>query len=224
MTPSFTSDDVDIIEKQTPFRGYFRVDRYRLKHRLFEGGWSQEVSREIFERGHAVTALLFDPDLDRLVFIEQFRVGAFFALASPWFDDGFSPWLLECIAGIIEEGETPEQVARREAVEETGCEITDIVPVCHYLVSPGGSTESVFVFCGRVDSEHAGGIHGITEEQENIRVFAVPVDEALDWLDGGRIDNAMTLIALQWFKLNHEGLRARWLGLEQADTTPGGAA
>lgn len=213
MTPSFTSDDVDIIEKQTPFRGYFRVDRYRLKHRLFEGGWSQEVSREIFERGHAVTALLFDPDLDRLVFIEQFRVGAFCALASPWFDDGFSPWLVECIAGIIEEGETPEQVARREAVEETGCEITDIVPVCHYLVSPGGSTESVFVFCGRVDSSAAGGIHGITEEQENIRVFAVPVDEALDWLDGGRIDNAMTLIALQWLKLNHEGLRARWLGL-----------
>ena len=220
MTPTFTNDDVDVIDKQTPFRGYFQIDHYRLKHRLFEGGWSQELSREIFERGHAVTALLFDPDLDRLVFIEQFRVGAFCALASPWFDDGFSPWLVEFIAGIIEDGETPEQVARREAVEEANCEITDMVPVCHYLVSPGGSTESVFIFCGRVDSEHAGGIHGITEEHENIRVFAVPVDEALNWLDEGRIVNAMTLIALQWFKLNHEWLRARWLGREQADYTP----
>ncbi len=220
MTPSFTGEDVDIIEKQTPFRGYFRIDHYLLKHRLFEGGWSQEMSREIFERGHAVTALLLDPDLDRLVFIEQFRVGAFCALSSPWFEDGFSPWLVEFIAGIIEEGETPEQVARREALEEANCEITDMVPVCHYLVSPGGSTESVFVFCGRVDSENAGGIHGITDEQENIRVFTVPVDEALDWLDQGRIANAMTLIALQWFKLNYEGLRARWLGRDQADSSP----
>ena len=224
MTPTFTSDDVDIIEKQNPFRGYFRIDHYRLKHRLFEGGWSQEMSREIFERGHAVTALLFDPDRDRLVFIEQFRVGAFCALASPWFDDSFSPWLVECIAGIIEEGETPEQVARREAVEEAGCEITDIVPVCHYLVSPGGSTESVFVFCGRVDSSAAVGIHGIVEEQENIRVFTVPVAEALSWLDEGRFANAMTLIPLQWFKLNHDGLRARWLGREAADSGPKGAS
>ena len=224
MTPSFTSDDVDIIEKQTPFRGYFRIDHYRLKHRLFEGGWSQEISREIFERGHAVTALLFDPDLDRLVLIEQFRVGAYCSLASPWFDDSFSPWLVECIAGIIEEGETPEQVARREAVEEAGCEITDIVPVCHYLVSPGGSTESVFVFCGRVDSSAAVGIHGIIEEHENIRVFSVPVIEALHWLDEGRIANAMTLIALQWFKIHHEGLRARWLGLEVADSITKGAS
>ena len=224
MTPPFSKDDVDIIEKQTPFQGYFRIDRYRLKHRLFEGGWSQEISREIFERGHAVTALLFDPDRDRLVFIEQFRAGAFCALASPWFDDSFSPWLVECIAGIIEEGETPEQVARRETVEEAGCEITDIVPVCHYLVSPGGSTESVFVFCGRVDSENADSIHGVIEEQENIRVFTVPVTEALHWLDEGRIANAMTLIALQWFKLNHDGLRARWLGREAADSPPEGAS
>ena len=220
MTPSFTGEDVDIIEKQTAFRGYFRIDHYRLKHRLFEGGWSQEMSREIFERGHSVTALLLDPDLDRLVFIEQFRVGAFCALSSPWFEDGFSPWLVEFIAGIIKEGETPEQVARREAVEEANCEITDMVPVCHYLVSPGGTTESVFVFCGRVDSSAANGIQGISEEHENIRVFSVPVDEALDWLDKGSIANAITLIAMQWFKLNHEGLRARWLGPEQAEPGP----
>ena len=220
MPPPFSRDDVDVIEKLTPFQGFFRIEKYRLKHRLFEGGWSREMSREIFERGHAVTALLFDPDRDSFVFIEQFRPGAFCALSSPWFEDGFSPWLVECIAGIIEEGETPEQVVRRETVEEAGCEIIDIVPVCHYLVSPGGSTESAFVFCGRVDSSTAGGIHGIVEEHENIRVFTVPVAEAMKWLDEGIITNAMTLIALQWFKLNHEGLRARWLGLEQADGNP----
>ncbi len=205
-----TRDDVEIIDKTTPFEGYFRIDRYRLRHRLFEGGWSGELTREIFERGHAVTVLLYDPDLDKLVFIEQFRPGALAAGFSPWFGAESSPWLVECIAGIIDEDESPEEVARREAVEEAGCEIQEIVPVCHYLVSPGGTSESVFVFCGRVDASNAGGIHGLTEEHENIRVLAVPAAEALRWLDEGKINNAMTLIAVQWFRMNHETLRARW--------------
>lgn len=214
-----TRDDVDIIEKTTPFEGYFRIDRYRLRHRLFEGGWSGEMTREIFERGHAVAVLLYDPDLDTLVFIEQFRCGALAAASSPWFDAGFSPWLLECIAGIIEDGESPEEVARREAVEEAGCEIGEIVSVCHYLVSPGGTTESMFVFCGRVDAQNAGGIHGLTEEHEDIRVLAVPSAEAFRWLDEGRFINAMTLIAMQWFRMNHETLRTRW----RAPSQPAGA-
>ncbi len=205
-----TSDDVEVIEKTAAYQGYFRIDRYRLKHRLFEGGWSGEVVREIFERGHAVAVLPFDPDLGKLVLIEQFRAGALAALASPWFDDDASPWLIECIAGIIEEGESPEDVARRETVEEAGCEIQDIVPVCHYLVSPGGSSESVFVFCGRVDASNVGGIHGLTEEHEDIRAIAVPVIEAFEWLESGRIVNAMTLVTLQWFKLNHPRLCERW--------------
>ena len=173
-------------------------------------GPAGEVVREILERGHAVAVLPFDPDLGKLVLIEQFRAGALAALASPWFDDDASPWLVECIAGIIEEGESPEDVARRETVEEAGCEIQDIVPVCHYLVSPGGSSESVFVFCGRVDASNVGGIHGLTEEHEDIRAIAVPVIEAFEWLESGRIVNAMTLVTLQWFKLNHPRLCERW--------------
>ena len=215
-----TRDDVNIFEKTTPFEGYFRIDRYRLRHRLFEGGWSGELTREIFERGHAVAVLLYDPDLDTLVFIEQFRCGALAAASSPWFGAGFSPWLLECIAGIIEDGESPEEVARREAVEEAGCEIGEIVPVCHYLVSPGGTSESLFVFCGRVDAQNAGGVHGLTEEHEDIRVLAVPSAEAFRWLDEGRFNNAMTLIAMQWFRMNHETLRARW---RTPPRPPGGA-
>ena len=205
-----TRNDVEVTEKSNAYQGYFRIDRYRLKHRLFEGGWSGEVMREVFERGHAVAVLPYDPDLDQLVFIEQFRAGAHAALASPWFGEDVSPWLVECIAGIIEEGETPENVARRETMEEADCQIQDIVPVCHYLVSPGGSSESVFVFCGRVDAADAGGIHGLSEEHEDIRVTAVPTKEAFDWLESGKIINAMTLIALQWFKLNYPNLRERW--------------
>lgn len=211
MDSPMDSDDVKVIEKTTPFDGYFRIDRYRLSHRLFEGGWSGPFVREVFERGHAACALLFDPHRDALVFVEQFRIGAYAAIESRWFDDAFSPWLLEPIAGIIEDGEDPADVVRREAVEEAGCTITDLLPVCHYLATPGGSSESMFVFCGRVDSENAGGIHGLSEEYENIRVVVAPVADAIEWLDEGRIVNAMTLIALQWFKANHQKIKRQWL-------------
>ena len=210
MTPTLKTDDVEVLEKTTPFQGYFRLDHYRLKHRLFEGGWSGEMSREIFERGHAVSVLPYDPDLDRVVLIEQFRPGAYASLSSGWFDGGASPWLVECVAGIIEKGENPEDVARREMVEETGLEITDIQPILHYLVSPGGSSESVFSFCGRVDATNAEGIFGITDEHENIRVFSVPAEEAFGLTDRGRIFNAVTIISLQWLCANHARVRDAW--------------
>ena len=170
------------------------------------------MSREVFERGHAVVVLPYDPKRDEVVLIEQFRPGAYAALASEWFDDRASPWLVECVAGIIEKGESPEDVARREMVEETGLEITDIQPIHHYLVSPGGSSESVFSFCGRVDASNAEGIYGITEEHENIRVFSVPAEDAFGLMDRGRIYNAMTIISLQWLATNRGRLRGVWRG------------
>lgn len=203
-------DAVEILERTSPFDGYFRVDRYRLRHKLYEGGWSGEMTREVFERGHASAAILYDPDADRMVFIEQFRIGAHAARASHWFADGFSPWLVECVAGIIEDGENPEDVVRREALEEAGCEIQELEFITHYLASPGACTESLFLYCGRINSDGAGGIHGLMDEHENIRVFTVPADEAIAWLAEGRIVNAMTLIPLYWFKDNRERLRDLW--------------
>ncbi len=212
MTPTLKSGDVEIVEKSTPYKGYFQIDRYRVRHKLFEGGWSRPMTREVFERGHAVAVLPYDPDLDRVVLIEQFRVGALAAQASRWFDDDASPWLIECVAGIIEAGENPEEVARREVPEETGCAVGDVMPLYHYLPSPGGSSESVMVFCGRVDASNVGGIHGVSDEGENIRVFAVSPEEAFASLDEGRIANAMTIIALQWLRANRERVRKLWRG------------
>lgn len=212
MTPTLTTGDVEIVEKSTPFKGHFRIDRYRLRHKLFEGGWSNEMTREVFERDHAVAVLPYDPVRDRVVLIEQFRIGVHAALASRWFADDASPWMIECVAGIIEPGEDPEDVARREVMEETGCAVADLAPLYHYLPSPGGSSESVFVFCGRVDAPAAESIHGVSDEGENIRVFAVPPADAFALLDEGRIANAMTIIALQWLRANGEDLRARWKG------------
>ena len=208
--PTLTPADVELVEKATPYDGYFHIDRYRLRHRQFAGDMGPEISREIFERGHAASALLYDPDLDLLVFIEQFRAGAYAAVASPWYADDFSPWLVEIIAGIIDADEDPESVIRREAVEEANCEVQELEPVCHYLVTPGGSSESMFVFCGRVDASNAGGVHGLDEEAEDIRVFTVPPATAFRYLDEGRICNSMTIIATQWFRTHHQRLRKLW--------------
>ena len=212
--PALDRDDVEVIEKTTPLQGVFRIDRYRLRHRLFEGGWTGDMVREVFERGHAVTVLLYDPERDELVFIEQFRIGAFAALETPWLEPDQSPWLIECVAGIIEDGEDPEDVARREALEEADCEIEDLMPVCRYMASPGGTTETVFAYCGRVDSSDAGGIHGLGDEHENIRVRVLPAADAIRRLDDGRFLNVMIIVVMQWFKLNRDTLRETWLNAQ----------
>jgi ADP-ribose pyrophosphatase len=198
------TEDVIILEKTTPFQGYFRIDRYVFQHRTHAGGMTEPMSREIFERGHAVSVLLYDPDRDEVGLIEQFRPGAYAA--------GWEPWLIEVVAGIIDPGETPEQVAIREAQEEAGATVTQIEPVCRYLVSPGGTTESMEIFCARVDASKLSGIHGLEHEGEDIRVFTVTADEAIAWVQSGKIANSMTIIALQWLALNRPRLREKWLG------------
>jgi ADP-ribose pyrophosphatase len=195
-------DDVEILEKTTPFRGYFRIDRYTLRHHRHDGGWTQPMTREIFERGHAVGVLLYDPQRDEVGLIEQFRPGA---LAAGW-----HPWLIEIVAGIIDGDETPEQVAFREAKEEAGVELTELLPMCRYLATPGGSTESHQLFCARIDATKLDGIHGLPEEGEDIRVFSVPAEEAIGWVGSGRVCNAMAVVALQWLALNRAEVRRRW--------------
>ncbi len=194
----------EVLDKSICYSGFFRMEKYRLRHELFAGGWSSEMTRECLERGHAVAVLLYDPGSDRVVLLEQFRVGA---LEFPG-----GPWLLEIVAGIMDDpDETTEEVARRETVEEAGCEILDLIPICHYLVSPGGTSETITLFCGRVDAATvAGGVRGVAAEHEDIRVSVVSRAEALDLLHAGRINSAAPIIALQWLELNWPKLLARW--------------
>jgi ADP-ribose pyrophosphatase len=195
-------DDVEIIDKSRRYKGFFEIVSYRFRHRLFAGGWSAELHREVFERGHAVGVLPYDPAADAVVLIEQFRIGALVA--------GMAPWQTEIVAGIIEEGEKIEDVARRETMEEAGAAVGELIPICRYLVSPGGASESVQLYCGRVDSRGLGGIHGLADEHEDIRVDVQSVDEALAALEAGKIGNAVTIIALQWLALNRDKVRAAW--------------
>lgn len=178
------------------------MEKFRLRHRLFDGGMSQPITRELFERGHAVALLLYDPQRDEVVLLEQFRIGAL--------DAPGGPWLVEIVAGVIDRDEAPEQVARREAVEEAGCQVQEMEFICEYLVSPGGTSERISLYCGRVDSSDVGGIHGLAEESEDIRVSAVPFTQAWQWLEEGTINSASPMIAMQWLRMNRETLRQRW--------------
>lgn len=193
----------ELLRKATLFKRYFQLDEYVVRHSLFAGGMSQAITREIFERGHAAAVVPYDPEADAVVFIEQFRIGAFAA--------ELNPWLLEFIAGIIDQGETPENVVRREAEEEAACSIEELVPIGRFLMSPGGSSETIALYCGRVKSAGIGGIHGLEHEGEDIRAFVLPFQEACELLQAGRITNLFAFAALQWLVLNREELRAKWL-------------
>ncbi len=197
-----TSSDVEIIDKAVCYEGFFRIERYRLKHRLFNGTWSGEIVRELFERGNAAAVLPYDPVRDEVVMIQQFRVGA---LEAPG-----GPWLMEIVAGVIDSDETTEDVVRREAVEEAGCMVRDLIPICRYLVSPGGTSEMISLYCGRVDANGVGGIHGLDEENEDIKVTAMSYADAMTLLENGTINSASPIMALQWLALNHQRLRELW--------------
>ncbi|MCT4702616.1 ADP-ribose diphosphatase [Enterobacteriaceae bacterium H20N1] len=199
---TLAKNDVEIIARETLYRGFFSLDLYRFRHRLFNGEMSGEVRREIFERGHAAVLLPYDPVRDEVVLIEQIRIAAY--------DTSDTPWLLELIAGMIEEGESVEDVARREAVEEAGLLVGRTKPVLSYLASPGGTSERLSVLVGEVDATTAEGIHGLVDENEDIRVHVVSREKAYQLVEEGFIDNAASVIALQWLQLHYEKLRIEW--------------
>ncbi len=193
---TFDHDDFEILGKERAFQGYFAIDTYRLRHKLFAGGWSEPFQRELFERGHAAAVLLFDPMRDEVVLLEQFRVGAI--------TSDVSPWMTEIVAGIIENDESAEAVAIREAYEEAGQRISELHFISKYFSTPGGSSESITLFCATVDATDVTGIYGLDSEQEDIRVFTMTLAEIRAGLDSGAFENATTIIALQWLLLNRD--------------------
>lgn len=196
----FGVDDVKIEAKDIVYNGFFKMVKYRFRHKLFAGGWSETVNREMFERGHAAALLPYDPVTDEVVLIEQFRVGAMAA--------GCEPWQLEIVAGMIDhQDESAEDVVKREAVEEAGVTVTKLKKVTRYLSSSGGCSEMLDIFVGIVDSTTASGIHGLAEESEDIRVHVVSRTQAYQWVGSGKIENAASIIALQWLQLHYSQLQ-----------------
>ncbi|MCA0761415.1 ADP-ribose diphosphatase [Vibrio vulnificus] len=201
----FTPEDVEVLSKEPLFQGFFKMIKYRFRHKLFAGGWSNVIEREMFERGHAAAMLPYDPIRDQVVLIEQIRVGAL---------EHQHPWQLEIVAGMIDRDESAEAVVRREAQEEAGLEVGQLVSVVSYYPSAGGCSEKLDVFIGEVDASKAHGIHGLDYEDEDIRVHVMTREQAYDLVKRGKIENGASIIALQWLELNHLQLKSQWLEIE----------
>lgn len=199
----FNKKDVFNLTKRILYKGFFSLLEYRFQYRKFDGSVSEVVSREILERGHAVVLLAYDDKRDEVVLIEQIRIAAI--------ETEDSPWMLELIAGMMDhENESIEEVAKREALEEAGIVVGQCKPIISYLASPGGLTEKLHVLVGQVDASTAKGVHGLAEENEDIKVHVVSREQAYKWVEEGVINNAASIIALQWLQLNHSTLRNEW--------------
>lgn len=200
--PAFGRNDVQILDTSECHRGHLRVERLLLRCRRYEGGWSEPFQRELLKREAGVGVLLYDPERDLVLMVEQFRVGCLD-------DERNGPWALELVAGLVDTDETPAEVAVRESEEEAGITVRRLLPVTSYYNSPGGSSEKLSIFCAAFDATQVRtGIYGLATESENIRSCIVSREAALAAVAAGRINNAMSIIALQWLQLNLAQVRA----------------
>jgi ADP-ribose pyrophosphatase len=196
--------DVEIVEAKTGFDRFLRLEVFRYRQRLYSGKWSPIRTYDVLRRGPAVAVVPYDPLRDSVVLVEQLRLPAMLASAAPW--------QVEIPAGLVDAGEQPETVARREMFEETGLAlIGDPIPIQRYLPSPGASDESVILYCARVDASLAGGVHGVPEEGEDIRSIVKTIAEIEAMLDAGAIENGHTLIGLYWLLRHRNRLRRQWI-------------
>jgi ADP-ribose pyrophosphatase len=196
----FGVDDYRVESQETAFQGFFRITRMVVSHRLFGGGWSAPLKRELFQRGDAVGVLLYDPKHHTVGLVEQFRVGAM--------QDQQGPWQYEVVAGMIGPGESPADVATRECQEEAGIQVENLIPICDYLVSAGGSDEKMHMYCGITDLKGREGVFGLETEGEDILLQVWPYDEVMQAQSEGLLNSAAVTIALLWLKLNQEKLRS----------------
>jgi ADP-ribose pyrophosphatase len=198
----FNNADVELVAREPLHQGFLLVDLLQLRHRLHEGGWSETIQRELLLKDPAVGVLLFDPERDEVVLVRQFRVGVL--------NEAQSPWLLELVAGMVDSDEQVEEVAIRESMEEANLAPQQLVKICEYYNSPGTSNEKLSLFCGRVDASEAGGVFGLSHEHEDIEVVVLPLQDAIGAVASGAINNAMSIIAIQWLQLNKADLLQRW--------------
>lgn len=199
----FGVQDYRIESEETLFQGFFRIRKQVFRHRLFAGGWSRPLERELFQRGDAVGVLLYDPERHSIGLVEQFRAGAQ--------NDQHGPWQYEVVAGMIEPGQTPEQVAAKELQEEAGISVDQLLPITDYLVSAGGTDEKMHMFCGLCDLRDRGGIFGADHEGEDILFQVWPYEEVMQALSEGLLNSAALTIALLWLQLNIADLRTNRL-------------
>ncbi|MDP8052238.1 ADP-ribose diphosphatase [Pasteurella atlantica] len=193
----FGQKDIEILREETVYKGHFELKKVFFRHKLYAGGMSGEVCRELLMKGAASVLIAYDPIKDNVVLIEQVRIGAY----EP--ESKKSPWLLELIAGMIDTNESPEEVAIRESKEEAGLTVENIQHALTVWDSPGGMAEKLHIYLGLVDTTNVGGIYGLEEENEDILVHIVSREIAYQWIEEGKIDNVIAVLGLQWLQLNY---------------------
>jgi len=179
--------------------GFRPYERYTLQLPLSDGATLTQ-RRDILRGGRVAGVLPVDLARDRIVLLRQFRLTAHLATGN---GD-----MIEIVAGRVDAGESEADAARRECIEEIGVAPEALVRLYSVLPTPGLTDELVTSFVGFVDSSRIAARGGLASETEYIETLAVPIDDALAALRGGRILNALTVSALQWLALNRERLRA----------------
>jgi nudix-type nucleoside diphosphatase (YffH/AdpP family) len=201
----FAVADVDCRSVTRAYSSFFAVQELRLRHRRFDGGWTEEIDRTAVLWGDAVTLLPYDPQRDRVLLIEQFRSG-------PTARGDRNPWCIEVVAGLIDRPESAEATARREAREEAGLEIGRVVETGRYYTTPGTAAEFVTGFVGEAGLRDPGGLHGQHDEHEDIRTIVLPFDQAMAAIESGAVNTSPALVALLWLAAHRERLRREWAG------------
>ena len=198
----YNHEDVDISAIITRYQGFFKLNEYHLSHQLFSKKQSHEFTREVFERGDAVVVMLYDKVQDKLLLLEQFRAGAL--------RTADTPWMLEFVAGMFDDNESPIDVAIRESKEEANITLfpESIKPIMKYLSSPGGTSECIYLYWAHFDSDEVspGSVFGLDDENEDILLHLISRNDALALLNDGKISNAATIIGLQWLSMNYQNL------------------
>ncbi|ENX31920.1 hypothetical protein F889_03810 [Acinetobacter colistiniresistens] len=188
---SYSATDVTIESREPLFRGFIQVEKVSLKHRLFyREDYSTLIQRELVHRPEAAGVLLYNDQQQRFALIEQFRVGAL--------NDPVSPWQLEIIAGVLDGDESPENCIRRESLEESGCEITELKHLFSFYPSAGACSEFFHLYVAEVNLPKDGGIFGMPDEGENIQLHLFDYSALEALLNNGRLRNAPVIMALQW--------------------------
>ncbi|MCV2880954.1 NUDIX domain-containing protein [Actibacterium sp. XHP0104] len=194
--------DVEVIAQDQPYAGFFSIEDYTLRHIRFDGRMSSPIRRTAFLSTDVVTVLPYDPVRDRVLLVEQFRMG-------PFARGDRQCWSLEAIAGRCEPGEPPEITARREAEEEAGLTLARLIKVGRYYPTPGAKTEYVHAYLGLADlPDDITGIAGLDAEGEDIRSHLVAYDAVAALLESGEIENAPLILSLHWLSQQRESLRA----------------
>ncbi len=196
------ADTVEDLGTEMLHAGYFRTEARHLRHPNFGGGMSDEVRREIFVATDAALVLPYDPVRDRVLLVEQFRMG-------PYGRGDPHPWMLEPVAGRVDPGETPEEAAHRECFEEAGLDNIRLEPIGNYYCTPGYSTEYFHNFIGIADlPDDLPRYGGLDSEAEDLRLHLLDFADAMQLIETGEADNGPLILSLMWLARERDRLRA----------------